>query len=402
MTVTDPNATLTSTCTPANGSPLAPGDVDHLHGQPHDHPGRHRRRQLLQPGLCRRRCRWRGRGVRRRRPRRAAEPAPDDHQGRDRDELQRGRRRHPLHDHGDQRRQHDAGGVTVTDPNATTSTARRPTARRWPRAQSITCTASHTITQADIDAGSYFNQACVDDGAGGAAEACDDVTTPGGQNPHLTITKVATETSYSAVGDVIHYTITATNDGNTTLRGGDGHRSERERPRSARRPTARRWPRATRSPARPATRSRRPTSTPAATSTRPVSTTEPVVRRGVRRRHHDGLEEPAPGHRPSVDDDGDHRCGSVGPVRDVVTNTGNTTLSRRARLTDDELATASVTCTPAQPATLAPSATMTCSASHTITQADLEARATWSTSRPRDVGPGVPTRHGRRSPPGPP
>ena len=42
-------------------------------------------------------------------------------------------------------------------------------------------------------------------------------TTPGDKNPHLTITKDATETSYSAVGDVIHYTITATNDGNTTL-----------------------------------------------------------------------------------------------------------------------------------------------------------------------------------------
>jgi uncharacterized repeat protein (TIGR01451 family) len=40
---------------------------------------------------------------------------------------------------------------------------------------------------------------------------------PGGQNPHLAITKVATETSYGSVGDIIHYTIVATNDGNTTL-----------------------------------------------------------------------------------------------------------------------------------------------------------------------------------------
>ena len=37
------------------------------------------------------------------------------------------------------------------------------------------------------------------------------------KNPHLTIVKDATEESFSAVGDVIHYTITATNDGNTTL-----------------------------------------------------------------------------------------------------------------------------------------------------------------------------------------
>ncbi len=54
---------------------------------------------------------------------------------------------------------------------------------------SITCTASHTITQADVDAGSFFNEACVDDGAGGATRGVCDVTTPGVQNPTLTITK---------------------------------------------------------------------------------------------------------------------------------------------------------------------------------------------------------------------
>ena len=40
---------------------------------------------------------------------------------------------------------------------------------------------------------------------------------PGAQNPHLAITKVATESSYNAVGQMIHYTIVATNDGNVTL-----------------------------------------------------------------------------------------------------------------------------------------------------------------------------------------
>ena len=36
-------------------------------------------------------------------------------------------------------------------------------------------------------------------------------------NPLLTITKVATEASYSAAGDIIHYSITVTNSGNVTL-----------------------------------------------------------------------------------------------------------------------------------------------------------------------------------------
>ena len=107
--------------------------------------------------------------------------------------------------------------VTITDANATLGTCTPANGSPLAPGESITCSASHTITQADIDAGSYFNQACVDDGAGGAAQACDDVTTPGSQNPHLTISKVATESGFSTVGDVIHYTIVATNDGNTTL-----------------------------------------------------------------------------------------------------------------------------------------------------------------------------------------
>ena len=107
--------------------------------------------------------------------------------------------------------------MTVTDPNVDRPRlhAGQRVAARAGRLDD--CTASHTVTQADIDAGSYFNQACVDDGAGGPTQACDDVTVPARKNPHLTITKDATETSYSAVGDVIHYTIVATNDGNTTL-----------------------------------------------------------------------------------------------------------------------------------------------------------------------------------------
>jgi uncharacterized repeat protein (TIGR01451 family) len=49
----------------------------------------------------------------------------------------------------------------------------------------IHCTATHTVTQEDLDAGFYFNEACTDDGMGdgevGANPVCDDVTTPGQQ-----------------------------------------------------------------------------------------------------------------------------------------------------------------------------------------------------------------------------
>ena len=47
----------------------------------------------------------------------------------------------------------------------------------------MTCTATHTITQADIDAGHYANTACVDDGAGGAAQRAPREDVPAVQTP---------------------------------------------------------------------------------------------------------------------------------------------------------------------------------------------------------------------------
>ncbi len=76
----------------------------------------------------------------------------------------------------------------------------------------ITCTATYEVTAADIDAGTVFNQACVDSDE--TPETCDDVTTPLAE---LEIVKSADVSSYSAVGDEIVYTITATNTGETEL-----------------------------------------------------------------------------------------------------------------------------------------------------------------------------------------
>ena len=64
--------------------------------------------------------------------------------------------------------------MTVTDPNAgaLNCTPQTPVSSLAPGG-TITCTASHTITQADIDAGHYLNTACVD--ATGATQACSGV-----------------------------------------------------------------------------------------------------------------------------------------------------------------------------------------------------------------------------------
>src|SRR5258705_10639531 len=65
----------------------------------------------------------------------------------------------------------DVTDAQVSDLSCTPAT---PVANLAPGG-TIDCTASHTIVQADLDTGSFYNQACVDDGTGGAAAACDDV-----------------------------------------------------------------------------------------------------------------------------------------------------------------------------------------------------------------------------------
>ena len=54
----------------------------------------------------------------------------------------------------------------------------------------------------------------------------------------------------------------------------------------------------------------------------------------------------------------------------VATNTGNVTL-HNVSIIDPKLGT--LTCMPTQPATLAPAATLSCTGSHTVTLADLDA-----------------------------
>ncbi|WP_035456984.1 DUF7507 domain-containing protein, partial [Algoriphagus terrigena] len=108
--------------------------------------------------------------------------------------------------------------IVVTDPKATI-TSGSPIATLAPQ-QNATVTAEHVVVQADIDVGSYTNQATAtgqDTNGGDVDTETNEVTVPAIESPSISIDKTAITTSYSEDGDIISYQVTVTNTGNVTL-----------------------------------------------------------------------------------------------------------------------------------------------------------------------------------------
>ena len=109
--------------------------------------------------------------------------------------------------------------VTVSDTPALTGFSCSPTipvATLVPGA-SITCTGTHAITQADLDAGTFLDTGHATSTEAAAPDAPD--TIQGTKSPVLALTKTDSlnPATYDTVGQVVTYTLTATNTGNITL-----------------------------------------------------------------------------------------------------------------------------------------------------------------------------------------
>src|SRR3954451_10138850 len=107
------------------------------------------------------------------------------------------------------------GPFSVTDDKATDESC--PATVSVAPGASISCTATYAVTQADLDVGSVTNVASATDGI--VTSLPDTLTITATQSPALTIAKTSPDTTYAAVGDVLHYSYLITNTGNVTLTG---------------------------------------------------------------------------------------------------------------------------------------------------------------------------------------
>ena len=88
--------------------------------------------------------------------------------------------------------------------------------------QTLTCTTPYTVTQADIDAGSFTNNATAsmkDPSGATVTTASSKAVVTVAQVPGLTVTKTATPSTVTAAGQVVQYSFAVGNTGNVTVSG---------------------------------------------------------------------------------------------------------------------------------------------------------------------------------------
>ena len=111
--------------------------------------------------------------------------------------------------------------VSVSDAPALAGFSCTPGSRRrrFAPGDSVICTGTHAITQADLDAGSFLDTASASSTEANAPDAHDTVLAANSPALSLTKTDDLNPLKYDHVGQIVTYTLTAKNTGNTTLHG---------------------------------------------------------------------------------------------------------------------------------------------------------------------------------------
>ncbi len=256
-------------------------------------------------------------------------------------------------------------GVTVSDPllGTLTRTDANPADGVMSPGEVWTLTGSYTIKQSDLDAGKVDNIATADSAQ--TEPVTDTATSNAVKAPALTIDKVVAESTFDAVGDVLHYTITVTNTGNVTLTGvtvsdpllGTLTRTDAN-PADGVMSPGEVW---TLTGSYTIKQSDLDAGKVDNTATADSVQTEPVTDNATS----NAVQSPALSIDKTADVSTYHAVGDIINYSYVVTNTGNVTLTN-VSVVDDK-----VSASPASVATLAPGATTTFTASYTVTQTDL-------------------------------
>jgi uncharacterized repeat protein (TIGR01451 family) len=271
-------------------------------------------------------------------------------------------------------------GVAVTDPMpglSSFSCAPGAPAALAPNA-SMACTATYTVTQADVDAGSFSNTATASgtDPNEQPVSGSGSTTVSAQQSAALTLTKTPTPSTGVVAGDVVTYDFHGTNSGDVTLHGVDVTDPMPGLSAMSCSPA----PPATLAPGDPIDCSATYTVTQADVDAGSFSNTASIS--GL-----DPANAPV-GTTASATVNTGQTAGlgltkSATPSSGVVagdvvtysfhgTNTGDVTL-HNVDLTDPMSGLSAPSCTPTTPATLAPGATIDCTATYTVTQADVAA-----------------------------
>ena len=109
-------------------------------------------------------------------------------------------------------------GVNITDANATIGACTMVLPTPLAQGESFSCTATHTVTDADMAAGKVDNTAVATSTNAPLTRNSNVVTVPLTAAPALKISKALAGAAPTKVGDTIGYTLVITNTGNVTLK----------------------------------------------------------------------------------------------------------------------------------------------------------------------------------------
>ncbi|WP_416971486.1 LPXTG cell wall anchor domain-containing protein [Streptomyces sp. 4F14] len=276
---------------------------------------------------------------------------------------------------------------------------------------STTCTATYTVTQADVDAGKLTNSATV---SGTPPHTSTPITSPPGtttvtgtQKPALTVVKSADKTSL-VLGDTITYSFKVTNTGNVTMKNiavkdsdftGTGTLSAITCPSTTLAPNATTTCTATYKVTQDDVDAGRLSNSATVTGVPPQGTTP--VPSSPSTTTIPGTRTPSLTVEKSADRT-DLVVGQTVTYSFKATNTGNVTLKNVAVQEGSFSGTgtmSAISC-PAGASSLAPGAAVTCTATYVVTQADVDSGKLTNTATATGVPPGTTTPV--TSPPSPP